>query len=48
MYHYVHLSPLLYNVLLSKYNGKIVPVHAMNAYQGRRVIAPPFLTSEFD
>jgi len=48
MYHYVHFSPLVYIVLLSKYNGKIVPVHAMNAYQGRRGRAPPFLTSEFD
>jgi hypothetical protein len=48
MYHYVHLSPLVYIVLLSKYNGKIVPVHAMNAYQGQSGLATSSLTSEFN
>ena len=48
MYHHVHMSPLVYTVLFSKDNSKIAPVHAMNAYEGRRGIAPPFLTSDLD
>jgi hypothetical protein len=42
------MSPLAYNVLLSKDNGKIVPVHAMDAYQGRTGITPLFLALELD
>lgn len=44
MYHYMYMSPLVYNMLLSKHNGKTVPVHAMNAYQGSKGIASTILS----